>query len=401
MGPSNVALVNLFTADQKLRAAQARLEAAQRSVRIQERRLGDLSEKSKLAQTTLREKQARAGQLDLELRSRDAHIERLRVQQQTAKNNKEYQAFLIEINTGKVDRAKIEEEAIAVMGSVEKGQTEAAVLETQVRQEKAKLDEMKAQVGDTVRQLESEVDALRPARAAAAAAVQENVLREFERLAEHHEGEALSAISKPDRRREEYLCTACNMELARDVYNKLKTRDEIVFCPSCRRILYIPDHLSPEEALGTGKPTVKKTRTVSPRATRSKSSKAATSGTADDPPTPSDEVTIEPRAKGRLGEVLAKAQGETMRSVNAAGQNPVECEVFIDGDLAGIYKGQTAAHLERAIKYYMGEAAMSGAVEVKPLVLDAEPVEDSSQGEQLATSDSGAGQSSQEPPASS
>ena len=40
----------------------------------------------------------------------------------------------------------------------------------------------------------------------------------------------MSAISKPDRRREEYLCTACNMELARDVYNKLHTprRDRLL-----------------------------------------------------------------------------------------------------------------------------------------------------------------------------
>jgi len=46
------------------------------------------------------------------MRARDAHIEKLRTQQQTAKNNKEYQAFLVEINTAKVDRNKVEEDAI-------------------------------------------------------------------------------------------------------------------------------------------------------------------------------------------------------------------------------------------------------------------------------------------------
>jgi hypothetical protein len=39
------------------------------------------------------------------------------------------------------------------------------------------------------------------------------------------------------------------MDLVRDVYNKLHTRDELVFCPSCRRILYIPDDLPPELAI--------------------------------------------------------------------------------------------------------------------------------------------------------
>ncbi len=68
----------------------------------------------------------------------------------------------------------------------------------------------------------------------------------------------MSAISKPDRRREEYLCTACNMNLVTDVYNKLHSRDELVFCPSCRRILYIPDDLPPELAVKKPKEYKKK-----------------------------------------------------------------------------------------------------------------------------------------------
>jgi DNA-directed RNA polymerase subunit RPC12/RpoP len=71
----------------------------------------------------------------------------------------------------------------------------------------------------------------------------------FERLAERFEGEAMSALTKPDRRREEYACTACNMDLVTDVYNRLHSRDELVFCPSCHRILYIPDDLPVETAV--------------------------------------------------------------------------------------------------------------------------------------------------------
>ena len=80
---------------------------------------------------------------------------------------------------------------------------------------------MKEQIGETLASHHAQVDSLRPARETAAAAIQPRLRETFERLAEHHDGEAMSAISKPDRRKEEYLCTACNMELARDVYNKL------------------------------------------------------------------------------------------------------------------------------------------------------------------------------------
>ena len=119
MGPTNVALVNYYRADQRVREAQARLDAATKDVRIQERRVNDLAEKHKLASTKLREAQSKQGQLDLDLKSRDAHIDKLRTQQQNAKNNKEYQTFLVEINTGKVDRSKVEEETLKLMEQIE------------------------------------------------------------------------------------------------------------------------------------------------------------------------------------------------------------------------------------------------------------------------------------------
>src|ERR1700722_12411178 len=102
MGPTNIALVKLFQAEQQLRAAQTRLDDASRNVRIQERRVAEIAEKQHIAATKLREQQSASGQLELDLKTREDHIERLRVQQQTAKNNKEYQAFLVEINTEKV-----------------------------------------------------------------------------------------------------------------------------------------------------------------------------------------------------------------------------------------------------------------------------------------------------------
>src|SRR5271168_1906617 len=98
MGPTNIALIKFYQADQKVRAAQAHLDDASRNVRIQERRVADCNEKLKLATVKLREQQSAGAQLDLDIKTRDAHIERLRLQQQTAKNNKEYQAFLLEIN---------------------------------------------------------------------------------------------------------------------------------------------------------------------------------------------------------------------------------------------------------------------------------------------------------------
>jgi predicted nucleic acid-binding Zn-ribbon protein len=260
MGPTNIALVKLFQAETRLREAQGRLEATTKDVRIQERRVRDLTEKINAAQSEHKSKQARQGALDLDLKSRDAHIEKLRTQQQQAHNNKEYQAFLVEINTGKVDRNKIEEEALKVLDETEKLAATIKEMQTQLEGEKAKLADMQTKIVDRTASIRKDIDELTPARDAAAAAVPSKAREAFNRLAERFEGEALSAITKPNRRVEEYSCTACNLDLVRDVYNRLHTRDELVFCPSCRRILYIPEDLTPD--LAVHKPKERKERAV-------------------------------------------------------------------------------------------------------------------------------------------
>jgi predicted nucleic acid-binding Zn-ribbon protein len=249
MGPINIALVKLYQADQKLREAQARLDSVSRNARIQERKVGDLTERLRLGQATLKEQQSQAGQFELDLKTREAKIERLRAQQQNAKTNREYQAFLVEINTEKLDKGKSEESLLKVMETVEKAQAEIKELTASLEAEKAKLESIRLDIGDRVKQLQSEVDSLRPAREESAAAVTPQARQAFERLADRFDGEAMSALAKPDRRREEYVCTSCNMDLVTDVYNKLHGRDELMFCPSCHRILYIPDDLPVELAV--------------------------------------------------------------------------------------------------------------------------------------------------------
>lgn len=249
MGPTNVALVKLFEADQKYRQAQARLDAASRDVRIQERKVLDLQAKHDLSNAQLRESQAKAANAELDIKTRDSKIERLRTQQQTTKNNKEYQAFLVQINTEKVDKAKVEDELLKLMEQVEKLLAETKQLAAQLETERQKHQAMQSQITQKVTELKLEVDSLKPARDAAAANVPPRVLEQFEKLSDRFDGEALAAIGKPDRRVEEYACSACNMSMAVDIYNRLHLRDEAMFCPSCRRFLYIPDDLPPEQAI--------------------------------------------------------------------------------------------------------------------------------------------------------
>ncbi|HEX3357897.1 MAG TPA: C4-type zinc ribbon domain-containing protein, partial [Tepidisphaeraceae bacterium] len=303
MGPTNIALVKYYRADQHVREAQARLDAATKDVRVQERKVNDLAEKHKLATVKLREAQTKQGELELDLKTRDAHIEKLRTQQQNAKNNKEYQAFLVEINTEKVDRAKTEEDLLKLMEQVEKQQAELKDLSAMLESERGKLEAMRQQINEKIQTLQGEIDALIPERDAAAAAVPAKAREMYEKLADRWEGEALSPLTKPDKRREEYVCGACHLDLVIDIYNKLHSRDDLVYCSNCRRILYIPDDLPPEVAIKKAPP-------------KKISQMGAKKGSEPD--------TFETI----LGRILTMAAGESVRNAVAAGNDPVELDVF-------------------------------------------------------------------------
>jgi uncharacterized protein len=338
MGPTNVALVNYQQADQRVREAQARLDAATKDVRIQERKVHDLAEKHKLAGSKLMESQSRQGQLDLDIKTRDTHIEKLRTQQQNAKNNKEYQAFLVEINTQKVDRTTVEEELLKLMEQVEKSQTEQKDLTALVDAERSKLDSMRRQITDKITALQAEIDSLKPERDAAAAKVPPKARESYDKLADRYEGEAMAKLTKPDRRREEYVCGSCHMELVIDVYNKLHSRDEIVVCPSCRRMLYIPEDLTPEVALKKTGP------------------KRISTGSKKEKALDSFEKTV--------SRALTKAAGESVRNAVAAGNDPMELEVSIDGKPAGTFKGQSVENFQRTAQFCLQEAKLGGTVTV-------------------------------------
>lgn len=253
MGPTNVAMVKLYHADQKYRQAQSRYDAASRDVRIQDRKVKDLQTRLEATNLQLLETQATSGNTDLDIRSREGRIEKFREQQQTAKNNKEYQNFLIQINTEKVDKTKAEDELLRLMGEVETLQAESRQLAAQVATETEKMAAMSQKITQKLTAIQSDIDELKPLREAAAAEVPAAALGAYNKLADRFEGEAMAPMEKPDRRVEEYACGACNMSLMVDIYNRLHVFDQPMTCPSCRRFLYIPDDLPPEEALNPRK----------------------------------------------------------------------------------------------------------------------------------------------------
>lgn len=281
MGPTTVALLTYFRADRAYQLARQKLDAATRSVRIQEGKLTALTAEHNDTHRKAVETEAKSKELELEVKSRDERIELLRSRQGNATNPKEYQALIVEINTQKLDKGKLEEQALALMEEAEKIKKAAADLKTRLDAEAAKLAQMKGEIDQKVQEITAEVESLRSPRDEIGKSVPHAALTIYARMADRFDGEAMAAIEKPDPRDIEYLCTGCNTYLVADIYNRLMSvRDEIVTCPSCQRVLFVPEEMTPEMALSKKAARATKAKgdgPAKPRAPRKKKDAGAAS----------------------------------------------------------------------------------------------------------------------------
>ena len=80
-----------------------------------------------------------ADRINLDLKEKEAQVEKLRTALNTAKTNKEYAAILTQINTFKADNAKLEEEVLKIMQDVDAVKAQAEKISVQVEAEQKRL----------------------------------------------------------------------------------------------------------------------------------------------------------------------------------------------------------------------------------------------------------------------
>lgn len=242
----NDALRDLFLVDQQVRGMESRVEGARKHVRVQQIKLEQLEQQAAELRDQLKHAEAEAHNLEAELGSADQRIERLREQMNSVKTNKEYSAMLVEVNTIKADKAKVEEHTLDVMAKVEALRAEL----TQIGKALEDQQKIKELADRDLRERHEEVSEqlaeLKARREAAASHVPDEPLQLFERLNETYDGEAMAPIIEEDRRRLEYTCGGCYMSIPVEKVNLLITVDEIVRCSSCGRILYLEKQLKEE-----------------------------------------------------------------------------------------------------------------------------------------------------------
>lgn len=244
----NEALHALFLVDQQLRGLESRLDGARQHVRAQQIKIEQLTRQRDELADRLKHAQAAAANFENEANAAEQRIANLREQMNSAKTNKEYSAFLVEMNTLKIDKGKVEELALAemtkadVLTQEQQGVNELLAQQMKIKERAdADLAEREGEVADRLAELKTE-------HAEQAAKVPAEALAVFTRLGDQFDGEAMSPVIEEDRRRLEYICGGCYIQIPVERVNQLATQDMLVQCPSCGRVLYLEPEL--RESMG-------------------------------------------------------------------------------------------------------------------------------------------------------
>ncbi len=241
MGPVLNGLVKLQSVENRLRAEKLKLTRCRRNVVIQENLIRSLQSALEAKKEEVQLTRVQFNRLEMELKSRDETINKLRASLNSAKTNKEYAAVLTQLNTTKADNSKIETQSLELLKDIEADEAECSDIQKQIDEQKETLDETRKESEELAAKYQVGIDQIQAEWNEVAKSIPDEAVDLFNRVAETYDGHAVAEIDQQDERRGLYSCGGCFMGITAESVNLLMTKDDIIRCPNCTRILVLGD----------------------------------------------------------------------------------------------------------------------------------------------------------------
>ena len=237
-------LQQLFLLDSQVRGMRRRLDAALGRQKALTAKMDQLTRQQAELTDQIKHFQAKASSLEHQASDLDQRVERLRQKMTEVTSNKEYSALLIEVNTLKLNKGQLEDQALAELAHVDELRAQWQQLAAELSEQSALL----AGAGSEVQSHQSEVGQrlaeVTAERDEAAKAIPLDTRSIFDRLAASYDGQAMASVREVNRRMMEYSCEGCYMTIPVETVNALYARpNEATSCPNCGRLMFLGEEL--------------------------------------------------------------------------------------------------------------------------------------------------------------
>src|SRR5713101_235112 len=202
--------------DEQLRAAQSGLDNAK--------------EKAK-------SNQGNRKKLESEISSIESKISKYRDQMMAVKTNDEYRALQHEIEHAQNAIRKIEDDILNLMMEAESSQAEIKAGEVRLKEDQQMVDrERKQLTEENQRDLSALESYLKERKEIETAITSDDLLPRYERVRKARGGIAVAAARNQ-------VCEICQVRIRPQVFQEIRSNDQIIACDACQRILYNPENL--------------------------------------------------------------------------------------------------------------------------------------------------------------
>ncbi|MBN1363722.1 MAG: hypothetical protein JW976_02860 [Syntrophaceae bacterium] len=154
------------------------------------------------------------------------------------KNNKEYQAMLMEIETAESARGEVETEIISILEELDKLVVLVKKEEEDLRQSQIKYEQEKKTLEDDLNAVDTDTADLEQKRIDLQKNVPGELLSKYEKIKKRNNGIGVTSVWKS-------VCNGCHMNIPPQLYNEIRRSDELFSCPNCNRIIYFQDMEKP------------------------------------------------------------------------------------------------------------------------------------------------------------
>lgn len=249
MHPHLKSLIELQAVDLRLIGIRERLARFPKRLAEVEARVADARQHvtaAKEAHTTgLKERKT----YEMDVEQWKERAKKYRNQSGEVKTNEAYKALLHEIQNAEDEVARAEDRLLERMVSGEEYDRQVKAAEAAVKEIEAAANKDRHSIQAEYNAAQKELAAAESVRAAAIAAVPEDLVDHYERIAKRHGGIALAEIRGEG-------CGQCGVHIRPHVIQQLQreSNEEFFHCETCTRILYYAHHVA-EPGLPTNSTT--------------------------------------------------------------------------------------------------------------------------------------------------
>jgi predicted nucleic acid-binding Zn-ribbon protein len=172
--------------------------------------------------------------LEAKLADEEEKTKDRRMRMQRIRNEKELAALRREVETSRELATQLEDSLLRLLDGGEGKAAELAALEEDLAAAELQLTEKERLHAERSQALAADLERLTAERSGLASALDETLRNRYQLIFERKDGLAVVEV------RREGDCGGCRMRVPPQLITQIHRNEDVVFCPSCQRVLYVP-----------------------------------------------------------------------------------------------------------------------------------------------------------------